>query len=73
MSKEPKIQLIGELEIASSGLLGEMVTAKEVEKGSAEGGETIQKLLRASVCRIVVEQKICLLSRVVGKSGILAN
>ena len=73
MSKEPKIQLIGGLEIASSGLLGEMVTAKEVEQGSAEGGETIQKLLRASVCRIVVEQKICLLSRVVGKSGILAN
>ena len=58
MSQATKIQFIHELNVASRGLFVEMAIASAVEKGSAQGGETIEKLVRATVCCIVVKQKV---------------
>ena len=53
-----KAEFIREIKVASCQLLEAMDMAKDVERGSAQGGETIGKLLRATVCRVVVKQKI---------------
>ena len=58
MSNIPKVEYIRDLRSADLLLLKEVVKAKEVEKGSAEGGATIANLVRALVCGIVVGQKI---------------